>query len=236
MQNKNSKVKIKNFLFPIALAGILCFSSYAGAQVTISSILIDGNKALAGDPLSATPVISVTATSTSAVTGRVTLGNKASAVTFLGGGGSYSGTVEITTALADGTYTLTAEVFDSLGGGATSEVVPLYVQTGQDLTVQGKPLNYPNPFDPGVPGATTTIAYMLSKAASISLTIFDLRGTPVARMNFAAGANGGRAGYNAVAWNGQSDTGQVAGNGIYIYLIIGDGRVLARGKLMVLKK
>ncbi len=237
MKNKKSNVQCSmSGMVALILLALISFSAAAEAQVTIGNILIDGVKALAGDPLSATPVVSVTATATSAVTGRITLGGAAQAVTFLGGGGSFAGTVEITTALADGTYALTVEVFDALGGGATSEVVPLFVQTAEDLVVQGKPLNYPNPFDPGLAGATTTLAYTLSKASSISLSIHDLRGTPVAKMSFAAGGNGGRAGYNAVTWNGRSDAGQVAGNGIYVYLIIGEGKVLAKGKLMVLKR
>ncbi len=226
---------MKNKLLLIVLT-VLILASAASASVTISNILIDGVKALPGDPLSATPIISVTVTSTNTVTGQITLDNTVHPVNFAGGAGSFAGTVEVTTALPDGTHELTVEVFDALGGGATAEVVPLYVQTNQDLIVQGKPLNYPNPFDPGLANASTTIAYMLSKAANISLSLHDLRGTPVTKMSFAAGGNGGRAGYNAVSWNGRSDAGQVAGNGIYIYLIIGDGKVLAKGKLMVLKR
>jgi len=200
-------------------------------------VLVNGVKALPGDPLSATPVISVTVTSTNAVTGRISIDNSATAVTFVpGGDNNFYGTLEVTAALPDGSHAITIEAFDTMGGGATFEVVPLFVQTGQDLIVQGTPLNYPNPYDPGVPGATTLISYVLSKPANITLSIHDTFGTPVARMNFGSGNNGGRAGYNAVPWNGRSDAGQVVGNGIYIYLIIADGRVAAKGKLMILKK
>lgn len=204
--------------------------------MTIGNILIDGVKALAGDPLSAAPVISVTATSTNTVTGRLTLGGTTTSITFLGSGGSFAGTVEVAAALADGTYALTVEAFDAAGGGATSEVVPLFVQSGQELAVQGKPLNYPNPFDPSPAGAATTISYMLSRASNITLSLHDLRGTLIMKASYSSGSNGGRAGYNAVTWDGRSGAGQVAGNGIYIYLIIGDGKVLAKGKLMVLKR
>ena len=198
---------------------------------------INGITPLPGDPLAARPVISVTVTSTSAaVTGRITVDKTTTAVTFVSGGGNnFYDTLEVTTALADGAHGLTIEAFDALGG-ATFEVVPLFVQTSQELIVQGKPLNYPNPFDPGVPGGTTLISYMLSQPANLTLSIHDLLGTPVTRMNFSAGDNGGRAGYNAVPWNGKSDTGQVAGNGLYVYLLIADGKVIAKGKLMVLKK
>ena len=226
---RNIKVSI------IAVLSILALALSAQAAPTIN-VFLNGVKPLAGDPLSATPVISLTVTSTSTVTGRITLDNTITPVTFVAGGNNYYGTLEVTTALIDGTHELTIEVFDSLGSGATMEVVPLFVQTNRDLIVQGTPLNYPNPFDPSLPGATTSLAYMLSKAGNITLSIHDLRGTLVSRMNFTAGANGGRAGYNTADWNGRSDSGQVAGNGIYVYLIIADGRVLAKGKLMVLKK
>jgi hypothetical protein len=220
------------------ISAALTFFSYSAAQasLTISSVALNGYKALPGDPISATPIISVTATSTNAVTGRITLGGTTTSVTLVNGGSNnYYGTLEVSTALADGTYALTAEVFASIGGGATFEVVPLYVQTKQDLVVQGRPLNYPNPFNPSLAGSTK-ISYMLSKAANITLSIHDLFGTPVTKMSFNSGTNGGLAGYNAVTWNGRSDAGQVAGNGIYVYIIIGEGKVLAKGKLMVLKK
>lgn len=234
---KSKKLEVKSKKIGILiLAGLLFFfHSAAQADLTISGVLINGVRPLAGDPLSATPVISVTVTSTNAVTGRITVDNNPAAVTFVpGGGNNFYGTLEVTAALPDGSHALTIEAFDLFGNGATLEVVPLYVQTDQELIVQGIPLNYPNPFDPGT--GTTTISYTLSKAAGITLSIHDLRGTLISRMNFTAGANGGRAGYNTVSWNGRSDAGQVAGNGIYIYLIIADGRVVAKGKLMVMKK
>jgi hypothetical protein len=220
------------------MTALLCFChSTALAGPKISSVLINGVKALPGDPLSSTPIISVTVTSTNAVTGRISVDNTTTAVTFaFGGGNNYYGTLEVAAALADGSHSLTIEAFDAIGGGATFEVVPLFVQTNQELVVQGRPLNYPNPFDPGIPGGTTLISYILSKAANITLSVHDMSGTPVYRTNFSAGTNGGLAGYNAVTWNGRSDAGQVAGNGIYVYLIIADGRVAAKGKLMVLKK
>jgi hypothetical protein len=211
-------------------------SSIAQAKPAIS-VQINGVTPLPGDPIAALPVISVTATSTgAAVTGRITVDNTTTPVTFVSGGGNnFYGTLEVAAALADGAHGLTIEAFDALGG-ATVEVVPLFVQTSQELVAQGQPLNYPNPFDPGVPGSTTLISYNLSKAANLTLSIYDMFGTPVAKMNFNAGDNGGRAGYNAVPWNGKSDTGQVAGNGIYIYLLIAEGKVIAKGKLMILKR
>jgi hypothetical protein len=229
---KNIKGSIITALFFFALA----LSAQAAPTI---NVLLNGVKPLPGDPMSATPIISVTVTTTNtatSVTGRITLDNTTTPLTFVASGTNFYGTVEVTTALADGRHELTIEAFDSLGSGATTEVVPLFVQTNRDLVVQGTPLNYPNPFDPGLAGATTSIAYMLSKAANVTLSIHDLRGTPISRMSFTAGTNGGRAGYNTADWNGRSDSGQVAGNGIYVYLIIADGKVAAKGKLMVLKK
>ncbi|MDD5594082.1 MAG: hypothetical protein PHG97_05040 [Candidatus Margulisbacteria bacterium] len=228
--------KYKGIIIFCLLTFVLILSAAAKPRI---SIYINGVRALPGDPISANPVITVAVTTSDAsVTGRITVDNTTTPLTFVGSANNFYATLEVTTALADGLHGLTVEAFGpaGTGSGATSEVVPLFVQTKQDLIVQGTPLCYPNPFDPGIPGGTVTIAYMLSKAAGVTLSIHDLTGAVISKMAFGAGSSGGRAGYNAVSWNGQSDAGSVAGNGIYILLIIGDGKVLAKGKLTVLKR
>lgn len=219
----------------LSLAVLCCWQSAAQAKPSLS-LRINGVTPLPGDLLAAAPVISVTVVSSAAaVTGRITIDDTATALIFVGSSGHFYATLEVTPPLADGRHGLTIEAFDTTGG-ATYELVPLFVEGGPELTVIGSPLNYPNPFDPGSAGAATTIAYSLSKAADLTLSLHDLYGRLVAKMSFNAGANGGRAGYNTVSWNGRSDAGQVVGNGLYIYLLAADGRVVGRGKLMVLKR
>ncbi len=195
----------------------------------IISQTINGVNAFPGDPISATPKFEISVTSANTLTlGRLTLDSVAHTLTFAVSGTSYLATYEVASALGNGSHYLTIEAFDALGNGATTEVGPYYVQTASELIAQGAPLNYPNPFSPGT--QNTTISYILSKPANITLSIFDLSGSLIARKNLTAGSAGGRAGYNEVTWDGKSDSGSYVGNGIYLYILVGDGKVLPNGK------
>ncbi|MBI5700112.1 T9SS type A sorting domain-containing protein [Candidatus Saganbacteria bacterium] len=136
--------------------------------------------------------------------------------------------------LSDGLHKIVYEAVDSNGSVSSLEANNLIVQSAVEISVQGLALNFPNPFNPET--GSTSIAYTLSKAGNINLTIHDLMGNQLVKQTYFANANGGRVGYNEVTWNGRSDSGDMVGNGIYIYLIIADGRLIGRGKLTVLKK
>ena len=206
----------------------ICMASLALAAPTID-IYFDGAGAIVGDPISNTPAIALQITSTSALTlGRLALHNISENLTFINSGTTYYATYEVTTALPTGIYIITVEAFDSAGDATTKEVTPLYVQDTSAVTVQGFPLNHPNPFDPGV--GSTTIAYTLSKGANITLSIFDLSANLIKKTSYMAGLAGGRAGYNEVTWDGKSNAGSFVGNGLYIYLIVADGVVPQNGK------
>ena len=125
---------------------------------------------------------------------------------------------------------------DSLANtrSTTYEAMNLSVQVGGDAKVIGIPLNFPNPFNAGT--QSTTLSYYLSRDANITLSIHDLSGMLVAKKDLSSGTSGGRAGYNEYIWDGKSDAGDVVGNGLYIYLIIADGSLAAKGKLTVLKR
>jgi hypothetical protein len=136
--------------------------------------------------------------------------------------------------LGDGLHKIIYEAVDSAGLVSTLEANNLIVQSAKEVSVQGVALNYPNPFNPET--GITSIAYTLSKAGNINLTIHDLMGNQLVKQTYFANANGGRVGYNEVTWNGRTDSGDLVGNGIYIYLIIADGKPIGRGKMTVLKK
>ena len=73
--------------------------------------------------------------------------------------------------------------------------------------------NYPNPFNP-----ETWIPYRLARAAEVTITIYDTKGTQVRRLalgNQAAGhyAERGKAAY----WDGRNEDGEAVASGIYIY-------------------
>lgn len=225
------------FVLGLAAAGQALTTSAATQEKPSIAIKINGNKPYAGDAISASPIIEITATSTNTVqAGRVVIGGSAAALTFVGSAGRFYATDEVTSALADGTYCLTIEAADNYNNVTTFEITPIYVQSAGAVTIQGSPLNYPNPFDPGT--QKTHIGYALSKPANITLCIFDLVGNPVARKSYPNGQPGGNAGYNEVSWDGRSDSGNYAGNGIYLYLIIADGALAqnGKGKITVFKR
>ena len=74
--------------------------------------------------------------------------------------------------------------------------------------------NYPNPFHPGDGG--TTLTYMLSGDAKVTMRLFTLSGTLVFKREYPAGATGGAQGVNQVPWDGRNGEGQYVASGGYI--------------------
>ena len=216
---------------------LLILAAAASAKPTISAE-VNGLRLIPGDPLSATPRITITVTTASGpARGTIEVGAVKTALTFTQVGNNYYATHNVTAPLADGIQTITIEAWDTTTDEAIFEITPLYVQNNKAIIVQGVALFYPNPFDPGnTTTPTTAIGYTLSKPANVTLSIHDLTGMLIAKKTYAADANGGRAGYNAVTWDGRSDGGSLAGNGLYVCLIIADGKVIGKGKLTVLKR
>lgn len=211
------------------------FNVVVGEKPTSTSFKANGNTIYSGDSISATPKFEITISSNSSLeSGRITIDSVQTALSFVKVDTNYYATHEVTTALADGTHVITVEAFDVNGNATTFEANPLMVKSVSAAAVQGTPMNYPNPFDPGT--QSTAIGYSLTKASDIILTVHDTSGTVVARKTYTSDNSGGRAGYNEVTWDGKSDTGDYVGNGIYLYLIIADGKVVAKGKLTVLKR
>ncbi len=195
----------------------------------IASLLFDGKQVIIGDPIDSTPKIEITITAINSLeSARLTIGGSTNALSFAKVSTNYYGTYEVTSALADGIYGITIEAFDILAKGTTYEVSQLYIQSASDVIIQGVPLNHPNPYDPGT--GNTTIGYTLSKPANISLNIFDLSGNLIYKQAYTSAQEGGKAGYNAVTWDGKSTGGNYVGNGIYIFVIIADGKVVQNGK------
>ena len=71
--------------------------------------------------------------------------------------------------------------------------------------------NYPNPFNP-----TTTIGFELPVAAVVTLTVYDILGKEIVRLeNRLIGA-----GYHQATWNGRTSNGREAPTGIYFARLV----------------
>jgi hypothetical protein len=144
--------------------------------------------------------------------------------------------------LPPGTYLVTAEVkaeysiSPSVGYLITIEASSMgdnnftYTQslviTGTPL-LQGETRNHPNPFNPKV--ESTKIIFNVS-AGSVKVLVYDLKGRSIWTTS-ATSANG----YYEVTWDGKSFGDDIVSNGTYIYLIVADNKVLAKGQMMVWK-
>jgi len=133
--------------------------------------------------------------------------------------------------LPPATYTLKIKAFDKAGNEAQETLTPLYVR--DDIAIVTAPLNYPNPFKP-LKGETTSLAYVLTKDVDVTLYIYNIKASAVCRRNYKAFEEGGMAGYNEVVWDGRSDFNEIQGNGIYIFKIVHNQKVLGTGKITIL--
>ena len=90
--------------------------------------------------------------------------------------------------------------------------------------------NYPNPFNP-----ETWIPYQLARDADVTLTVYDMKGTPVRQFNLGyqpAGYYTGRT--KAAYWDGRNEIGESVASGVYFYqLQAGDYTDLRR--MVILK-
>lgn len=96
--------------------------------------------------------------------------------------------------------------------------------------VIGKALFYPNP---ARQTDTAQLGYQLSKNMDVELQMYDMMANRIFRGVFLAGANGGKAGYNKLTLNLDTFSGHFLSAGVYFYLILHEGKVLARGKVAV---
>ena len=90
--------------------------------------------------------------------------------------------------------------------------------------------NYPNPFNP-----ETWIPYQLSNPSEVRLTIYDMHGTVVRRLDLGHQREGyytsrSRAAY----WDGKNETGERVASGMYFYQLEADNTSLLR-KMVILK-
>jgi len=115
-----------------------------------------------------------------------------------------------------------ADFMLSLGtgvGALTGRVTPESFQLMQ---------NYPNPFSPGLNGATQ-IRYILNEAAPAELMIYNVQGQLVRRLVQGSLSRGS----HAVSWDGRDSAGQLLPSGTYFYHLKAGSRLLSRRMVIV---
>lgn len=138
----------------------------------------------------------------------------------------------VLSSLTSGTHSISMIVTDINGLVGTLDATGLQVRTSDTVSLQGNPLNYPNPFDPAT---GTSISYYLTRDANVNINIYDISGNLIGKKTCVIGGNGGSAGYNEVFWDGKTNGGGSVGNGMYIYLVIADGSMVGKGKMTALR-
>jgi len=129
-----------------------------------------------------------------------------------------------------GDYTVKLSINDL---ATTETTVTFQVGASHRVIVLSEPENGPNPFNPLTD--STMIKYELSANAGVQIYIFSVSGTMIRRMVYTPGLDGGKQGINRVYWDGKDNYGNIVSNGIYLYRIADGTRVLAKGKIIVLK-
>lgn len=101
----------------------------------------------------------------------------------------------------------------------------LTILSSTSKTIQSRPLNYPNPF---TPSQGTEIVYFLNESSTLDLRVYTAWGQEVYRTTVIQ-----QAGQNTIPIN-SAITGGYWPSGVYPYLIMKNGKVVAKGKLAVM--
>ena len=84
--------------------------------------------------------------------------------------------------------------------------------------------NYPNPLNP-----STTISYELGSAATVSITIYNVRGQRVRTLV----SSTVQTGINSVGWDGRDDQGRALASGVYFYHLKAGDNVVNRRMTLI---
>lgn len=89
-------------------------------------------------------------------------------------------------------------------------------------------VNYPNPFNP-----ETWIPYQLASDADVRITIYDMRGHVVRRLDLGHQSAGTYFGRDSAAyWDGRNDRGESVASGVYVYTFSAGGFTATRRMLL----
>ena len=102
------------------------------------------------------------------------------------------------------------------------------------LKIAGRPLNFPNPFNPD--REKTHIRYKLTQDANIVINLYNIQGERVWHQEFDARTNGGKQGDNDIIWDALDVFSLKVPNGVYICQITTkNGKTLGLIKIAIMK-
>ena len=122
----------------------------------------------------------------------------------------------VKTALADGLHGIGCRLTDNVGN--ISELFELTgLQVASTFAIKNV-CNFPNPLI-----ESGSFSYQLSEDAAVDLRVYSAQGRLVYARSFAAGSEGGRSGFNKIAWSGRDNGGNNLPNGVYFCLVKASG-------------
>jgi hypothetical protein len=139
-----------------------------------------------------------------------------------------AGTYDITVTTANGTSAINAN--DRFTVTANTSITPppnaIYAKAG------GIMMAYPNPFNPNDKANPLKMLFEVSAVGdTVSIYIFDANGRIIYQDK-----NSTVALDRIVTWDGISSYGGTVNNGIYLIRVVDNGKLVAKAKILVLKK
>jgi hypothetical protein len=117
----------------------------------------------------------------------------------------------------------------------TNEFTVNAPSTGGQLIYEkagGIMMAYPNPFDPNDKANPLKMLFNTATGEAVDIYIFDTN----ARIIYQRRNADPLAADRTVTWDGETSYGEVVENGLYLIRIVKDGRLVAKGKILVIKK
>jgi len=101
----------------------------------------------------------------------------------------------------------------------------------EEVRIIGPLLNYPNPFKMR---DGTIIGYELSREAEIDFYVYDIYGHQIYHRRIASTEDGGLQGYHPFNFSSDDINGIYIPAAAYFYFVVHEGRVLGKGKMVVI--
>lgn len=98
------------------------------------------------------------------------------------------------------------------------------------------PLSYPTVFDPdSVAGGKQYLTFSVPKDGEVKIRMYDLSGDMIWQHSYQAVAGYQKQYVNAPTWDGRDARGRKVGNGVYLWYIIQNNKVLGHGTSVVMR-